>query len=102
TGGDIGTVRESDHQMACLLAQPGRRARAGDVGAELLGLDECSLREVAAAETGREAEVVLCARARTRLAANGHHLQPEGAQTFGCSVHRSGQAGRTAADHDEV
>ena len=75
---------------------------AGDDGAELARLQRRAPGEVGAGETGGEAEVVLDASARARLAARGEALDHQGAETLGGGVDGSGQPGRTAAEHDDV
>src|SRR6266849_2160060 len=48
--GDLGPVRQADHEMPGRLTQRGGRTRAGEVGAELLRLHNSPLGEVAAGD----------------------------------------------------
>src|SRR4051812_38111060 len=58
--------------------------------------------QLRAADTRREAEIVLDSSGRARLPTECGALDDEGLEAFGCAVHRGGQAGRAAADHDQV
>src|SRR5262249_42247863 len=100
--GDIGPVRQADHEMPGLLTQRGGRTRAGEVGAELLRLHHSPLGEVAAGDPGREAEVVLDARATRGLAPNGDHLDDQGVQSLRGAIDRRCQTGWPRADDEEV
>ena len=70
--------------------------------AEPLRLGGCAASEVAAAEAGREAEVVLDARALAGLAAERLPLHQRGLQALGCSVDGGRQPGRPAADDQQI
>ena len=100
--GDLGSVGQADHQIAAGLAQLGRRARTGQPGAELLGLHDGSLSEVAAGDSRRKPEVVLDPRAGSGLAAGRDHLHDQGVETFRRAVDAGRETGRPAADDDEV
>ena len=65
-------------------------------------LDGGARGEVLAGDAVWEARVVLDPRARARLAADGDGVEADGAQTLRGAVDRRRQAGRAAADHDEV
>ena len=60
------------------------------------------LGEVAAGDPGREAEVVLDARAGPGLAPDGDHLDDQGSQSLGGAIDRRRQTGRPTTDDDEV
>ncbi len=72
--------------MPGLLTQRRGRARAREVGAELLRLHDGSLGEVAAGDPSRKPEVVLDARAGPCLAPDGGHLDDQGSQSLGGAV----------------
>ena len=72
------------------------------MGAELLRLHNSPLGEVAAGDPGREAEVVLDARAARCLAPNGDHLEDQGAQSLRGAIDRRRQTGWPCTDDDEV
>ena len=72
--------------MPGLLTQRRGRARAREVGAELLRLHDGSLGEVAAGDPGRKPEVVLDARAGPCLASDGGHLDDQGLQSLGGAI----------------
>ncbi len=57
-----------------------RLARAGDPGAELLGLDERPRRQLGAGQTGRKAQVVLDAGAGCGLPADRHRFDQHGVE----------------------
>src|SRR2546429_2141853 len=84
------------------LTQRGGRTRAGEVGAELLRLHDGPLGEVAAGDPGREAEVVLDARASRCLTPDGDHLDDQGSQSLRGSIDRCRQPGWPRTDDDEV
>jgi hypothetical protein len=74
-----------------------------DIRAEALGLTDSFLREAVARNALGPPEIVLDARGRACLAAEGSRaLQEEGAQALGGTVEGGGQARRPAADDHDV
>src|SRR5207248_6134556 len=78
------------------------RLRREDLHAEAPCLRHRAPRQVAAGEPGREAEVVLDARAGPRLPAGRFTLDEHGVESFGGAVDRGGEPSRPATDDDEV
>ena len=101
-GRDLAAVGEHDDLEAVLDSQAGNLARSVQPRAEPLRLDGRSRRELFAGDAVREPDVVLDARAGTRLAAGRDRVERDGVEPLGGPVHRGGQAGGTAAHHDEV
>ena len=85
-----------------LAAHLGDLGRDQHVGAELLGLDEGPARQRLARDAGREAEVVLDARARAGLAAERAAVHHQHRQPLRRRVHRGRQARRAGADDGHV
>src|SRR5437879_6362494 len=75
-----------------------RRLRGAQLHAGPLGLHHRPAGQVRAAEALRKTEIVLDARAGTRLAARGFALDHQRAQPLGSAVDRRGQAGGARAD----
>ena len=84
------------------FAERSRGARAGDVRAELLGLHERALRQITTGDAGREAEVVLDPRTRSRLPSGHEAFDGESAESFRRAVHRGGEPSRAPAHDQEV
>ena len=100
--GDLRAVGQRGHDVPGDVVERGHRAGAGDHGPELLGLDRCPGGEVLAGDAGREAEVVLDARARRRLPADRDGVDRQRPQPLGRAVDRRGQPGRSGTDDDQV
>src|SRR5271157_3641926 len=88
--------------MPRLLPQRRGSAWTGEVGAELLGLDDGPLSEVAAGDAGREPEVVLDARACRCLATDSSQFNDQGSQSLRGAIDSRCQTGRPSTDDDEV
>jgi hypothetical protein len=88
-------------RVGCGL-QRDRLARRDHADAELDRLQARLRGEVVAAHAEREAEVVLDARRRRRLAAGRHAVEQHRAQALGGAVDRGREPGRPGADHGEV
>ncbi|MFK4386087.1 hypothetical protein ABIA40_005495 [Bradyrhizobium sp. USDA 223] len=71
-------------------------------GAELLRLGEGAARQRLAGDAGREAQIVLDARAGAGLAAEGAGVDDRDRETFGRSVDRSREPRRPAADDGDI
>ena len=80
----------------------GDRRGDGQARAELVGLHDGALRQLAAGDAGGEAEVVLDAHAAAGLAPGRRALQHHRAQPFGGAVDRRGQPRRPGPDDDQV
>ncbi len=91
-------------QVAVGVLDPDRLGRLGgeDLDAEAARLVQRAPGEVGAAESAGEAEVVLDPRALPGLPAGRVALDHQRLQPLGGSVDRGGQAGRAAADDDQV
>ena len=95
-------VPHIDHIGTLGAVQPQGRPGGGQRGAELLGLHEGALGQVAAGDAGGKAQVVLDLGTGAGLAArcdgiHGHDVQP-----FGGGIDRRRQPGRPGADHQHV
>ena len=76
--------------------------RSDNLHAEALRLHHRAARQVAAAQTGRKAEIVFDARAQAGLSAGSFAIDHHRLQPFGRAIHRSRQTARAAADDGEV
>ena len=74
----------------------------GQTRAELVGLQDRALGQLAAGDAGGKAEVVLDAHAAAGLAARRRALEHHRAQPFRGAVDGRGQPGRSGADDDQV
>src|ERR1700733_810887 len=95
-------VRENDLELSTVGFQPDSLRGHRNPRAELIGLQECPFGKVRSGDSGRETQVVLNARRRPGLAANGYSLYRCSPQAVRSAVHRSAQTGRTGAHHDQV
>ena len=80
----------------------GHFERREKLGAEPLRLHQSAARQLAAADAGRKAEIVLDPRAGARLSARSMPVEQQRPQPFRCAVHRRREARRTGADDHEV
>src|SRR5258708_4982031 len=88
--------------MPGLLTQRRGRARAREVGAELLRLHDGSLDEGAAGDPRWKPEGVLDARGGRWLARDGDDWDDQGGQPVGGAVDSRRETGWPRTDHDEV
>ena len=79
-------------------SSPPTSAGISDLGAELLRLHERAARQRLAGDAGGKAEIVLDARARAGLAAEGARIEHHHGEAFGGGVHRGGEPRRPGAD----
>jgi hypothetical protein len=100
--GELGAVGKANRPVRVVVTYGGDVLRGEDLRAEPPGLRGRAMRRVGAAETAREAQVVLDSRAGSGLAARRVPLDEHGTQAFRCGVDRAGQPGRTTADDDEI
>ena len=94
-------VGEGDDAVLVLNPQAGHLL-GQNLDAEALGLGDGAAGQVRAAEAVGEAQIVLDARRRARLAAGGLALDHHGVQALGRPVDGGGQPRRAAADDDQV
>src|SRR5262249_60629528 len=99
---DHGVAAERDPVGFSLAEEARRRTRHGELGPELLGLYEGPAGQLLPGHAGREAEVVLDARARSGLAAGRARFQDEGVEALGCGVHRRRESRGSRSDDDDV
>src|SRR5947208_940196 len=95
-------VREAHRARRAVDLQPDDVAGRDEFGAETYGLPARPLGELRARDAVGKAEVILDPRTLASLAAGGGALDEDGAQPFRRAVHRSAEAGRAAADDDQV
>ena len=79
-----------------------RLGRRGKLRAETISLKLRAVRQVAAADAGREAEKVFDERGRSGLAARGVTLENHRLETFRCGVHRGAEPGGTCANDCQI
>src|SRR5262249_41480262 len=100
---DVATVeRQRERATAARAIQRLRRHRDHDVGPELLRLRKGAARERLAGNARREAQIILDARARTGLAAEGARVEHGDREAFGRRIDRGRKSGRAAADDRNV
>ena len=99
---DRGAVREPDAARRPLDVQADHVPGGQHLGAELGGLAPGPVGELRPGHPVGEAQVVLDPRALAGLPAGGGPLDQHRAQALGRAVQRGAQAGRAAADHDQV
>ena len=99
---DGAAVGEADRARRAVDVEADHVAGGEQLGAEPGGLPPRPLGQLRPGHPVREPEVVLDPRALARLAAGGGALHQHGAQPLGRAVYRGAQAGRAAADDDEV
>ena len=88
--------------MACRGVDPGDRAGDEDLGPQSPRLVQRLAREVVAGDAGREAEVVLDAGRRARLAAGRLALDGDDPKSLRGAVDGRGEPGRAGPDDDDV
>jgi len=99
---DRAVVREADAARGAVDLQADHVARGEHLGSELGRLPAGPVGELGPGHPVREAQVVLDPGALARLASGRGALDEHGAQPLGRPVHRRAQAGRAAANDDQV
>src|SRR5215207_7635729 len=100
--GQFRAVAEGDEAPRYLNSQGSHLLRCQNLDAEASRLRHRPSCQISAAETGREAEVVLDPRAHPGLTARRLPFDEEGVQTLRGAVDGRGQAGRAAADNHQI
>ena len=93
---------ERETLVAAVDRHAGHFERCEGLGAEPLRLHQRAAGQLAAADAGREPEVVLDPRTAAGLAARGVPIEHQRAKALRCAVHRGREAGGTGADDYQV
>ena len=78
------------------------RSRDDQLGPEALGLPAGAIGQLLPTQAGREPEVVLDPRGRSRLSSARHPLDQQRVQPFARAIHRRGEARGSPADDEHV
>jgi hypothetical protein len=95
-------VEVDAHEALRAIGQLHRAMEAREHRVEAARLERRVARQLRAGDAGREAEVVLDARARAGLSAGSPGLCHERAQALGAAVDRSRETRGAGAEHDEI
>ncbi len=99
---ELASVGEREPLVPAVDRDARHLERREELGAEPLRLRDGAARQVAAADTVGEPEVVFDARARPRLSARAVAVEQERPQPFGGAVHRGRESGGARPDDHEV
>ena len=99
---DLAAVAQRQALVSAVDRDAGHFERHEHLGAEPLCLRDRAPGQLAAADAGREAEIVLDLRAGARLPARRMPIEQQRPQSLGGAVHRGGEPGRSGAHDHEV
>ncbi len=100
--GNLAAIRQLDQAVGAIDAQPNGLLGSENLDAEPASLCNGAARQIAAAQSGWETEIVFDARAEARLPAGRFAFDDHGAQPFRRAINTGGEASRSTAGDDQI
>ena len=100
--GNFVSIRQFNYAIRTFRANAHRFLRRQDFHAEPLRLDHRAAREIAAAQSHRESQIIFDARTHSGLAAGSFALNHYGVQALGGTIHGCRESRRAAADNRQI
>src|SRR5947209_8709862 len=100
--GDLGAVTEGQKAVGAFQADTHGSLRGHNLDSKTPRLSDSAHGQVCTGEAGGETEIVFDARTQSSLTARRFAFDDDGSESFGGSVHRSGESGGPTADDRDV
>ena len=100
--GNFISVRQFNYAIRTFCANAHRFLRRQDFHAEPLRLDHCAAREIAAAQSHWESQIIFDARTHSGLAAGSFAFNHHGVQALGGTIHGCRESRRAAAYNRQI